>query len=142
MKANEIKQNISLIDKEIAKNEAYMLAIGNLLNDTEKDLFEQVKKTKGIIKSLKVDKVILESYLKDPIENYRPLTDIELIGCIGLKIRNREEESYWINGVTVYEDRIEVKLENWSCIISRSPKELLENYTIGPNKDYLGIKIS
>jgi hypothetical protein len=141
MKANEIKQTISLIDKEIAKHEAYIQAIDNLFNDIQKDHFEQVKKTKAIIESLKEDKVILES-LRDPIENYRPLTGIELIGCIGLKIRDREDVSSWIKGVTVYENRIEVMLESPSFSIIRSPRGLLENYTIGPNKDYLGIKIS
>jgi hypothetical protein len=141
MKANEIKQTISLIDKEIAKHEAYIQAIGNLFNDIQKDHFEQVKNTKTIIESLKEDKVALES-LRNPIENYRPLTDIELIGCIGLKIRDREDVSYWIKGVTVYENRIEVMLESPSFSIIRSPRGLLENYTIGPNKDYLGIKIS
>ena len=128
MKANEIKQTISLIDKEIAKHEAFI-----------KDHFEQVKETEAIIESLKEDKVILES-LRNPIENYRPLTDIELIGCIGLNVRDRKEESYWIKGVTVYENRIEVMLESPSFSIIRSPRGLLENYTIGPNKDYLGMK--
>jgi Tfp pilus assembly protein PilN len=140
MKTNEIKQTISLLDKEIAKHEAYIQTIGNLFNDIQTDHFEQVKKTKAIIESLKEDKVILES-LRNPIENYRPLTDIELIGCIGLNVRDRKEESYWIKGVTVYENRIEVMLESPIFSIIRSPRGLLENYTIGPNKDYLGIKI-
>jgi hypothetical protein len=140
MKANEIKQATSLINKEIAKNETYIQAIDNLFNDIQKDHFEQVKKTKAIIESLKEDKAILES-LRNPIENYRPLTGIELIGCIGLNVRrNRCNTKYLFHSVTIYGNKVEIILRSDTSAIVVSPRELLENFTIGPNKDYLGIK--
>ena len=148
MKANEIKQTISLIDKEIAKHEAYIQAIGNLFNDIQKDHFEQVKKTKDIIESLKEDKVILES-LRNPIENYRPYTGIELVGRIGLNVKDRSGDNCEIISVLVTKNKVEVELGYEMSIAIVSPEMLLENYTIGSNKDYvsrndlhLGIKIS
>jgi len=148
MKANEIKQTISLIDKEIAKNESYIQAIGNLFNDIQKDHFEQVKNTKAILESLKENKAVFESHLKDPIENYRPYTGIELVGRIGLNVRDRDGDSCTIISVTVTKNKVEVELGYEMSIAVVSPETLLEHYMIGYNKDYvsrnnlhLGIKM-
>jgi hypothetical protein len=149
MKANEIKQTISLLDKEIAKNEAYIQAIGNLFNDIQKDHFEQVKKTKATIVELQTAKGELLESLRNSIENYRPYTAIELVGRIGLNVKDRNGDSCEIISVTATKNKVEVELGYEMSIAIVSPEMLLENYIIGYNKDYvsrndlhLGIKIS
>jgi hypothetical protein len=131
-----IIETLEMIDKEIEK-----IKNQKARHDGECD---------AIINGLEKAKIRYNEILEAMDEpKYRPYTGIELVGRIGLNVKDRDGDSCQIISVTVTKNRVEVELGYEMSIATVSPKILLENYILGSNKDYvsrndlhLGIKIS
>jgi hypothetical protein len=131
-----IIETLGMIDKEIEK-----IQNQKARHDGECD---------AIISGLEKAKIRYNEILGEMDEpKYRPYTGIELVGRIGLNVKDRDGNSCQIISVLVTKNRVEVELGYEMSIAIVSPEMLLENYTIGYNKDYvsrndlhLGKKIS
>ena len=123
-----IIETLGIIDKEIEK-----IQNQKARHDGECDT---------IISGLEKAKIRYNEILEGMDESkYRPYTARELLGRIGLNVKDRDGDSCEIISVTVTNNKVEVELGYEMSIAVVSPEMLLENYILGSNKDYLGRKI-
>jgi len=127
---------LEMIDKEIEK-----IQNQKARHDGECD---------AIISGLEKAKIRYNEILGEMDEpKYRPYTGVELVGRIGLNVKDRNGDNWEIISITVTKNKVEVELGCGMFVKVVSPEMLLENYILGSNKDYvsrndlhLGIKIS